>query len=83
LGTSEFYITGSLRDWSTLKTVHYINVPTFLINGKYDEAQDIAPAPFFWAIAKVKWVTLAGSAHLPHLDEPETFLELVREFLTL
>ncbi|RAH80373.1 proline-specific peptidase [Aspergillus japonicus CBS 114.51] len=81
LGPSEFWIEGSLKDWSVLDRLQAIQVPTLLINGKYDEAQDSTVAPFFWAIDKVKWVTLAESAHCPQFDEPEKYLQVIRDFL--
>jgi L-proline amide hydrolase len=56
-------------------------VPTLLINGKYDEAQDSVMEPFFKSIEKVKWVRFAESSHLPQLEEPGEFLNVVGRFL--
>ncbi|PWY92272.1 proline-specific peptidase [Aspergillus heteromorphus CBS 117.55] len=81
LGPSEFHVTGSLKDWSVLDTLHKIKVPTLLINGKYDEAQDSAVEPFFHGIDKVKWVTFSESSHCPQLEEREKYLQIVGDFL--
>lgn len=62
--------------------VHKIIVPTLLINGKYDEAQDEVMDPFFKFIQKVKWVRFAESSHLPQLEETEEFLKVLGSFLT-
>jgi len=81
-GPSEFTVIGSQKDWTIIPELHKINVPTLLINGYFDEAQDIAVAPFFKSIPKVKWVTFANSSHMPHLEETERYLEVVSRFLT-
>ncbi|XHG01104.1 hypothetical protein AWENTII_004506 [Aspergillus wentii] len=47
LGPSEFWVEGSLKDWTVLETLHKISVSVLLINGHYDEAQDSAVKPFF------------------------------------
>ncbi|KUJ11700.1 proline iminopeptidase [Mollisia scopiformis] len=80
-GPNEFHITGTLKEWSVVDEVHKIKVPTLLINGKYDEAQDEVVEPFFRGIEKVKWVRFAESSHLPQLEEMEEYLKVVREFL--
>jgi L-proline amide hydrolase len=80
-GPSEFFVSGTLKTWSIVDSVYKIIVPTLLINGKYDEAQDSVMEPFFKSIEKVKWVKFAESSHLPQLEEPEEFLKVVGGFL--
>lgn len=82
LGPSEFWIEGSLKDWSGLDRLHQIQVPTLVINGKYDEAQDSAVEPLFWGIDKVRWITMAESSHCPQFDDCERYLRIVGEFLS-
>lgn len=74
--------TGSIATWSIEDRINRIKVPTLLINGKYDGAQDSTMEPFFDGIDKVKWVTFAESSHVPHLEEPERFLAVVGGFLS-
>jgi pimeloyl-ACP methyl ester carboxylesterase len=62
--------------------VHKIIVPTLLINGRYDEAQDSVMEPFWKSIKNVKWERFSESSHLPQLEEPEKFLEVVGGYLT-
>ncbi|KII87181.1 hypothetical protein PLICRDRAFT_112677 [Plicaturopsis crispa FD-325 SS-3] len=81
-GPSEFYITGPLKDWSIVDEVHKISVPTLLLNGRYDEAQDSVVVPFFRSIPKVKWFTFAESSHMPMFEERERYMEIVGTFLT-
>jgi L-proline amide hydrolase len=65
-----------------VEEVHKILAPTLLINGKYDEAQDSVMEPFFKSIANAKWERFSESSHLPQLEEPEKFLEVVGGYLT-
>ncbi|KAI3008449.1 aconitate hydratase, mitochondrial [Aspergillus niger] len=81
LGPSEFWVEGSLKDWSALDHIHRIQVPTLVINGRYDEAQDSAVEPLFWGIDKVKWITLSEGSHCPQFDDREKYLQVVDEFL--
>jgi pimeloyl-ACP methyl ester carboxylesterase len=80
-GPSEFTVIGTFKDWTIIPDLHKIKVSTLLLNGRFDEAQDIAMAPYFNLIQKVKWVTFALSAHVPHIEETERYLEVVGEFL--
>ncbi|KAJ7085500.1 proline-specific peptidase [Mycena belliarum] len=80
-GPSEFYITGPLKSWTMLDEAKNISVPTLLLNGRYDEAQDSVVAPFFNSIPLVKWVTFAESSHMSHFEERERFMQVVGDFL--
>ncbi|CAI6281707.1 unnamed protein product [Periconia digitata] len=80
-GPSELYVSGSLRDWTSIPLLEKIKVPTLLINGVEDEAQDVAMQPFFDLIQKVKWVTLDHAAHLSHVDRREKYMKLLDSFL--
>jgi L-proline amide hydrolase len=70
-----------LKDWTIIEDAHKISVPTLLLNGRYDEAQDSVMAPFFREIPHVKWVGFAGSSHMSHFEERERFMEVVGNFL--
>ena len=61
---SEFFITGTLKTWSIVEELHRITVPTLVVNGRYDEAQDECVEPYFWNIPKVKWFRFAESSHV-------------------
>ena len=61
--------------------LHNINVPTLLLNGRYDEAHDICVKPYFKCIHQVKWVQFADSAHVPHLEETDRYMAIVATFL--
>lgn len=80
-GPSEFTVTGSLKKWDIRPSLHKIAVPTLLLNGRYDEAQDEVVEPYFRAIGKVKWYRFAESSHMPQLEEREEFMKVVVGFL--
>jgi len=80
-GPNEFVMLGTLKGWSVIDELHNINVPTLLINGHYDEAQDEAVLPFFLNIQSCKWVQFANSSHMPQWEEKERYLQMVGEFL--
>ncbi|KAI9066268.1 proline-specific peptidase [Trametes sanguinea] len=83
IGPSEFFITGSLRNWSLLGGghLHKIKAPTLLLNGKFDEAQDSVMCPFFRDIPNVEWHTFKNSSHMPHHEERDQFMDVVSQFL--
>jgi L-proline amide hydrolase len=71
-----------LKNWTIIDGLHKISVPTLLINGKYNKAQDIAVLPFFEKVPKVKWVQFARSSHTPIFEEKNRYLEVIGNFLT-
>lgn len=80
-GPSEFSVIGSLRNWSIIDDLHKIEVPTLLLNGVYDEAQDPCVAPYFQHIKNVKWVTLDNASHFSHVEQREKTMQVVGPFL--
>jgi proline-specific peptidase len=80
-GPSEFFITGTLKDFNIVDELSKIKVPTLLVNGKYDEATDYVMEPFWKSIEKVKWVRFAESSHTPQLEETAEFLRVVGGYL--
>ncbi|PPQ95833.1 hypothetical protein CVT26_015963 [Gymnopilus dilepis] len=78
---SEFHVSGTLKDWSVIDDLHKIAVPTLLLNGRYDEAQDSAMVEFFKRIPNVKWVQFAESAHMAQFEERSRYMEVVGRWL--
>jgi pimeloyl-ACP methyl ester carboxylesterase len=61
--------------------LHKIGVPSLIINGRYDPAQDFVVAPFFARIPRVKWVHFEESSHTPFWEERERYMEIVGDFI--
>jgi L-proline amide hydrolase len=80
-GPSEFHVTGTLRDWSVMDSCLKISVPTQLISGRYDEATPATVQPFKDLIPDVRWELFEESSHSPHVEEPERFDTVMRDFL--
>jgi len=80
-GPNEFYVIGTLKDWSVIDKVHAINVPTLLISGRYDEATPAVVQPFADNIKDARWVILEKSSHMPHVEEQEKCMKIVGAFL--
>ncbi|KAJ7825866.1 Alpha/Beta hydrolase protein [Mycena olivaceomarginata] len=69
------------EEWTVVEDIRKISVPTLLINGRYDDAQDVGVVPFFEKIPKVKWVQFAESSHMPFFEETHVFFQVVGDFL--
>ena len=80
-GPSELIATGTLKDWTAIEDIYQIEASTLLINGRYDEVQDVAVAPFFEKLKRVKWITLEASSHMGHFEERERYMEILKDFL--
>ncbi len=80
-GPSEFHVIGSLKDWSVVDRLHHIAVPTLVVAGAYDEATPATWSPFVEQIPGARSHVFPGSSHMPHVEEPEAFLDVVGAFL--
>jgi L-proline amide hydrolase len=72
---------GTLAGFSMIGEAKKIKVRTLLINGNREIASDEGVRPFWRKIEKVKWVTVNGSTHSPHLEEEERYMDIITEFL--
>jgi proline-specific peptidase len=81
-GPSEFHVTGVIKDWDRTARLGDINVPTLLISGQYDESTPLLNHILHEGIANSQWVLFEHSAHLPHVEEPEKYMQTVSAFLT-
>ena len=88
-GPSEFYVIGTLKEWSITEELKQITEKTcpgglLVLNGYHDEAQDETTVPYFFQPScRTKWVRFPLSSHLPQLEETEKFMEALGAFLTL
>ncbi len=80
-GPNEFYCVGSLRTWSIVDRLASIEVPTLLISGRYDEATPATVQPFADHIDDVRWTIFEESSHMPFVEEPERYRDVVGAFL--
>ena len=80
-GPNEFFCIGTLRSWSVVDRVKNITAPTLLCSGRFDEATPATVQPFFDGIDDVRWEIFEESSHMPFVEEPERYLDVVESFL--
>ncbi len=80
-GPSEFHVVGSLKTWDITDRLHEITTPTLLVSGRYDEATPLIVGQIHERIPGAEWVIFEESSHMPHVEEPEAFLDAVEAFL--
>ena len=61
--------------------MHLVEVPTLVINGRYDIAQDWVVRQYAEKIPGAKWIVFEESSHTPMWEEREGFMKAVAEFL--
>ena len=80
-GPSEFHVVGSLKGWDITERLGEIDVPTLLVSGKHDEATPLIVGEIHARVPGSQWALFEESSHMPHVEEPEAFLERVEAFL--
>jgi L-proline amide hydrolase len=53
-----------------------------LVSGRYDEATPLIVGEIHKRIPGAEWIVFEQSSHMPHVEEPEAFLDAVESFLT-
>ncbi len=80
-GPNEFFVVGTLKDWSIVDRLDGIAVPTLVISGRHDEATEACVRPYAERIEGARWEIFEHSSHLPHVEETEPYMQLVGAFL--
>jgi L-proline amide hydrolase len=80
-GSSEFNVTGSLKDWDITQRLSEIDTPTLVLSGRYDEATPRVVEPIAGGIPGAVWVLFENSSHMPHVEERDHYLDTVETFL--
>lgn len=80
-GPSEFTCTGVLKNWDRTDGLAEIDVPALVTRGSYDEMTQDCAETLRNGIPGARLRTFEHSAHMAHLEEPELFQQVLREFL--
>lgn len=80
-GPSEFTTSGTLKDADLLPHLAEIKQPTLLICGEHDEAAPITVQAYRDALSNGEMAVIANASRFHHLEQPEIFRAMVREFL--
>jgi L-proline amide hydrolase len=81
VGPSEFFVTGTLKDWDIVNRLGEIRVPALVLGGRYDEATPTITKTVHQGIPGSEWVIFEESSHSPHMEEPERYLHVLTNFL--
>ncbi len=80
-GPSEFHCIGTATGWSAADRLGQLTTPTLLVSGRHDEATPALQEQLLAAIPDAEWVLFEQSSHMPHVEETERFLAVVRGWL--
>jgi proline-specific peptidase len=74
-------VIGNLKDWDRTDRLSEITVPTLITVGRYDEITPACAETMRQGIPHSRMVIFEESAHLAHIEETETYLRVVGDFL--
>jgi proline-specific peptidase len=80
-GPSEFTATGSLRTYERAEQLRTLNLPVLFTAGRYDEARPATTEYYRSLVPGAKLRIFENSGHLTMEDEPEAYVQAVRDFL--
>lgn len=81
-GTSEFFVTGTLKNYDRTQDLKNIGIPTLYITGEYDSARPNT-VKYYQSLtpnSKLKIITNAG--HFTMHDNPSEDVRAIKDFLT-
>ncbi len=79
-GNTEFSVTGTLIDFDVTSRLGQISVPTIFVCGEFDEASPQACRDFARLVPNSTVKVIPGASHTAHLERPDLFLQILREF---
>ncbi|WP_411719972.1 proline iminopeptidase-family hydrolase [Mycetocola sp.] len=80
-GPNEFVITGIHKDYDLTDRLGGLTIPTLFVCGRYDETRPEDTELYQSLVAGSELAIFEESSHLPHLEEPERYTQVLREFL--
>lgn len=80
-GTSEFFATGTLKNYDRTADLQKINVPTLYTTGEFDEARPTTVKYYQSLTPNAEFVLIPEAAHLTMQDNPVSNLEAISSFL--
>ncbi len=80
-GPNEFFVVGTLKNWSVIDRLKRIDVPTYVLSGYYDEATPACVQPFKDKIKGAIGEIYGNSSHMPHVEEQDLCMKNVGNFL--
>lgn len=80
-GPSEFFPTGTLKDYDRTQDLKAIQIPCLFTCGRYDEATPKSTEFYHSMVAGSKFHIFEESSHSPFREQPEEYLRVIDDFL--
>ena len=80
-GPTEFTVIGNMKDWNRIEKLSEIVAPTLITCGRYDELTPACSQTLRQGIMNSRMHVFERSAHMAHLEETESYLQILSEFL--
>jgi proline-specific peptidase len=80
-GSSDFHIVGTIRSWNVFDRLAEIALPTLVLAGRFDECVPEHMWEMHRRIAGSRFELFEASAHMPFIEEPDRFDQVMRDFL--
>ena len=80
-GPTEFYATGSLKDFDLTDRLDEIDTPTLFIAGEFDEARPQTVAAFAKRVRGARFEVIPGVGHASYTRAPDLYRRIVRDFI--
>lgn len=81
-GSAEWSGTGNMKDWDITDRLGELDLPVLLTSGRYDLTTPEVVRPMAEGIPGAEWVLFEKSAHIPSIEEPEHYRQVVEGFLS-
>ena len=80
-GPNEFTVTGTHKDYDATEHLAELAVPTLILCGRHDEARPEDTSWYQRLVPGAELVVFEHSSHMPHLEEPERYQQVLRDLL--
>ena len=80
-GASEFTVTGTLKYFDATDRLSEIRIPALFSCGRFDEATPETTEHYASLVPDAEFHVFENSSHMPGVEEPEAYVEMVREWV--
>jgi proline iminopeptidase len=74
-------MTGLHKDYDLTNRLGELSVPTLFISGRYGSSRPEETGLYHSFVRGAELEVFENSSHLPHLEEPDKYLQVVRSFM--
>lgn len=80
-GPTEFTVVGTIAGFDISDRLAEIEAPVLLVSGAHDEVRPWVVEKLQARLRDSEWALFEDSSHMPHVEEHERFLKVVKAFL--